>query len=372
MKKVKKIYEEEQYPIYEFTINENDPNTLSLISMVADPAIEVKGFYFNAIDEETKPQLFSDEEKRIVAGPVIIPNKKIKRKDENGNIYFGFFSIETIEKMVELLNKNLNKRPSGVINDEHSNRMVDAYIMGSWIIKDSQYDKSRTYGFDLPVGTFFMEVKVEDEDYWNKDVKEDGKFGFSIEALLGLKPANFSTVKEKKTEQWLEVLQELNWVVKDETFIEFLSSIEELDEWELKGPVLTKEDEDEQFNLENFATDNKKKGIHQEERWYNYNADKSNICPICKDLAKLGWVEFGLLPKFKKAHLFIGEGKWNSPDSSCQCRKGYRTTKGQATPVTPVTGRNGDNPLELYFGRTEEVKQRIEEIKAKYKNGCCK
>lgn len=212
---------DEQYPLFEFIVDEENEESLSLISLVVDPAIEVKGFCFSDVEPEKEIQLFANAEKRIIAGPALIPNKKIKRKDENGNMYMGFFSKETIEKMVEIFNRNIKNKPSGVINDEHSNRMVDADIVGSWIIADSYYDKSKTYGFDLPVGSFFIEVKCNDKKFWNEQVKDGGKFGFSIEGLMRTKLAYFS----KDKEEWIKVLSEIGWVVKDDNFIHFLKNL---------------------------------------------------------------------------------------------------------------------------------------------------
>lgn len=220
-KRVKKIYKEEEYPTFEFVIDETNDLSLTRVSLVADPAIEVRGKYFAA---EKDYKMFSNDEKQIVAGPAMIPNKKILRKDENGNIYQGFFTKQTIKKMVEIFNKNLKDRPSGVINDEHTNRMVNAYVMGSWIIEDSYYDKSRYYGFDLPVGTWFMEVKVDDKDFWENSVKGENKFSFSIEGLMGVMPVEMKSIKTDENE-WLDVLSEIGWLNIDDDFKDFLKKI---------------------------------------------------------------------------------------------------------------------------------------------------
>jgi hypothetical protein len=219
---MKKIYNENQLPVFEFIIDEEDERALSKIALTANPAIELKGKYFS---KEIEYQMFSDEEKQIIAGPAMIPNIKIKRKDENGNLYMGYFTKETIAKMVEIFNKNLKDKPQGVINDEHSENMVDAYIVGSWIVEDSYYDKSKFYGYDLPVGTWFMEVKVEDKDFWNKGVKEEGKYGFSIEGIMDIifkgKGDRFSKVDE----EWFSVLKEIGWLDIDDDFLNFLDQI---------------------------------------------------------------------------------------------------------------------------------------------------
>ena len=37
--------------------------------------------------------------------------------------------------------------------------MVDGYIMEDWIVEDDYYDKSRHYGFDVPVGTWMVSIR---------------------------------------------------------------------------------------------------------------------------------------------------------------------------------------------------------------------
>lgn len=217
-KKVKTIYREEEYPTFEFVIDEDNELSLSRVSLVADPAIQLKGKCFS---NEKEVQFFSNEEKQIVAGPAMVPNKRILRKDDAGNLYQGYFTKQTIKKMVEIFNKNIQNRPSGVINDEHTNKMVDAYVLGSWIVEDSYYDKSRYYGFDLPVGTWFLEVKVDDKDFWENNVKGEGKFGFSIEGLMGIRPTEFKKTNIEEDE-WLDVLNQIGWLNVDDDFRKFI------------------------------------------------------------------------------------------------------------------------------------------------------
>ncbi len=66
-------------------------------------------------------------------------------------------------------------------NDEmHNGKAVsDVYVVESWI-KESDSDKSNIYGFeDLPIGTWFVSMKVKNEDVW-KRVKEGKLNGFSV------------------------------------------------------------------------------------------------------------------------------------------------------------------------------------------------
>jgi hypothetical protein len=209
-------------PIYKIDINEFDESGIEFISLVANPAIMLKGLAFasvnlppchdfckceiidsnwvfglsdngpceycvsnkNEFDRQRKSfDLQFNEEKQIIAGPAIIPDFKIYRYDKDLGEYYVVFTKEVIEKMVEKFNQLSKQTP---INLDHSETIAPAFIKGSWIIENSEFDKSRVYGFDLPEGTWFLEVKVTDPSFWNDEIKKNGKFGFSVEGLMGL------------------------------------------------------------------------------------------------------------------------------------------------------------------------------------------
>lgn len=148
------------------------------------------------------------------------------------------------------------------------------------------------------------------------------------------------------------------------------------------GPIKTNKQIYQQKFLETEAKLIRFAGGKQMERWYAYGEDS---CPICDKLASLGWVEFGLLPPFKKAHSIIGEGKWKCSDANCQCAKGYKRVAGeQAKNIIPISGYNGPNSIkrpklkftddtevELKY-TTEEVKQILQEMKHEFGSCNCK
>lgn len=133
----------------------------------------------------------TNKDKQIIAGPIMIPDYNIYRKDADGEYYINF-SKETIKQLTDKFFKNNNNR---AINLDHTNQMVQGYIQEHWIIEDSMYDKSKYYGFNLPVGTSFVVVKIENEQFWNQEVKDMGKYGFSIEGVLGKKLMKYAAEK---------------------------------------------------------------------------------------------------------------------------------------------------------------------------------
>jgi len=132
-----------------------------------------------AMDKEkmSKQRFQTDDEKRIVLGPAMIPDMKIFRKDSLGNPYYVYFSSDTIKMIAEkyMRNKYIDN------NDEmHNGKAVsDVYVIESWI-KESENDKSTDFGYgDLPVGTWFVSMKVKNDETWAK-VKEGKLNGFSV------------------------------------------------------------------------------------------------------------------------------------------------------------------------------------------------
>jgi len=129
---------------------------------------------------------FFDDDKRILIGAAMVPNRMIHRYDNLGNLYYVFFSKETIKKMA---NKFLRQRRTDETNIEHDGRKLGAdkvYITESWVSEDPVKDKSAAYGFDLPVGTWYVAMKVEDKKVWEQ-IKNKELNGFSVEGLFAEK-----------------------------------------------------------------------------------------------------------------------------------------------------------------------------------------
>lgn len=119
-----------------------------------------------------------DEEKRIVAGPLMVPNKFIFRRDENGDPYYVFFSKDTIRRIQERFNKSGFQNITDI--DHDGDIRTDNILLEQWIIESREYDKSKFYGFNnLPKGTWFGVYKVNDDKTW-EDIRSGKIRGFSI------------------------------------------------------------------------------------------------------------------------------------------------------------------------------------------------
>jgi hypothetical protein len=122
-----------------------------------------------------------DEDKQILVGPALIPNKKIPRVDgETNEEYLVYFKEETISKAQELFMKTLRNNNATY---EHKMEIGGVSVIESWI-KESKHDKSEEFGFsELPIGTWFIKMKVDNQDVWEQ-VKQGNIKGFSIEGYF--------------------------------------------------------------------------------------------------------------------------------------------------------------------------------------------
>lgn len=161
-------------------------NGVDTISIVSDPAIEED---FVALKRATKQEPFhtqkaielsvQDEEKRLLVGPALVPNKPIYRNDEEE--YYIFFSKDTIRKASQLFLKKGHQNSTSL---EHDQRLKGLHVVESWIVEDEEKDKSLLYGMKPPVGTWMLSVKVDNEDVWKEQVKTGKVKGFSIEGYF--------------------------------------------------------------------------------------------------------------------------------------------------------------------------------------------
>tara|TARA_R100000951_G_scaffold35619_1_gene30146 strand:- start:599 stop:2086 length:1488 start_codon:yes stop_codon:yes gene_type:complete len=180
---------------------ENEFSGIEAISVVENPAIEED---FIALKEHKEVKLAEvDKEKRILMGAALIPNKKIYRNSGEEE-YYIFFAEETVRKASELFLMKGNQNNSTL---EHDVELEGMSVVESWIIEDETKDKSRKYNFDLPVGTWMVSVKVNNDDIWNQ-VKAGEIKGFSIEGYFADK---MDSPKESVQESFCsECLDELN------------------------------------------------------------------------------------------------------------------------------------------------------------------
>jgi hypothetical protein len=147
------------------------------------------------LENEKMTFAVASEDKMIIVGAAMIPNKMIHRYDMFGNKYYVYFSKDSIRKMA---NRFLKQKRTDETSIEHNGIKLGSdkvYVIESWISEDPIKDKSANYGFELPAGTWFVQMKVEDPKVWEL-VKQNNLSGFSVEGLFKEK-AVFSKQEEQ-------------------------------------------------------------------------------------------------------------------------------------------------------------------------------
>tara|TARA_R100001198_G_C5150035_1_gene159912 strand:- start:34 stop:750 length:717 start_codon:yes stop_codon:yes gene_type:complete len=202
-----KDYYEKTTSIVELVIDdESESLAIDAISLVSAPAIEQDFVYFG---KEKNNLTFAkvDEEKRMLVSPALIPNKQIFRYDPNTDKeYYVFFSKSTVRKASELYLKHNNHHKA---TQEHNERVSGVLTVESWI-KEGDMDKSKLYHYDLPNGTWFVKMRIDNDRLW-QDIKDGNLKGLSIEGYFTDKMEKMS--EKAPTDE--EILKALNEIIRE-------------------------------------------------------------------------------------------------------------------------------------------------------------
>jgi len=117
----------------------------------------------------------------MLISPALIPNKQIFRYDpQTDSDYYVYFSKETVAQAAALYLKHNNHHKATY---QHEDRVSGVLTVESWI-KEGDQDKSNLYGFDLPIGTWFVKMSITNDDIW-KEIKSGNSIkGLSIEGYF--------------------------------------------------------------------------------------------------------------------------------------------------------------------------------------------
>ena len=146
----------------------------------------------NKKEDFSKIEFAKDNDKRMIFGPLMLPNILIPRiEEETGEKYFVKFKPETIEKiqrkfMIDGYQRNTNL--------EHSNKTFnDVVLVENWIVESAQ-DKIYSFGYNqnqIPIGSwvggYYVLPTKEGDKIWEELIKTGKVKGFSVEGFFNLK-----------------------------------------------------------------------------------------------------------------------------------------------------------------------------------------
>jgi len=195
--------------VYEAVFKEGLTQGMFALGLVYDPAMQDFFVAFNNEEDSVVELSTVNEEKRMLLGAILIPNKDILRVDKEGNQFSMRFSEDTIEKIGH---NWIQKAEHKNFTKEHSEKLENISVVEMWTVSDPEKDKSNFYGKTYPKGTLVAMTKVNDDKTW-EDVKNGTIKGYSIEAVLGLKNIEFSN--ELNTNIEMTELQKITDAIKD-------------------------------------------------------------------------------------------------------------------------------------------------------------
>lgn len=195
-----------EVPIYIAEIGESYDAGVSAVSLVQIPAILTKWEAF----AEKEIQTYSiNEEKQVIAGPAMIADLPIKRKDAFGNDYYIIYPAKVIEDMVQ---KFAAQQRYNQVNIMHSSStMVSNIAMVECFCIDRKRGINPPKGFEqLTEGSWWLGYKVWDKELFN--ACKDTYKGFSIEGYFDLIPSG--TAEKKDIDDIVSQLTEIEQFLK--------------------------------------------------------------------------------------------------------------------------------------------------------------
>jgi hypothetical protein len=224
-----------ELPIIELTLEDLEQG-IDATALVENPAIQRNWMAF----KEHKSYEFKthNEDKRILAGALMVADFPMYR-NMNGKEFFVKFSSETIEQLADrmVLNNKLT-----AFNFEHDSKkeLADMHIQQFFII-NTELGMDTPKGFDeLPNGSLFAFVKVNNEQVWNDYVKTGIVKGFSIEG-------NFATKEEFSEQTFLNEFQTIinmtDKKIATSKLDELVAKAKSLFSEEVKEEIVKKEEE---------------------------------------------------------------------------------------------------------------------------------
>lgn len=190
---------------YEALYDASDTKGVYGISLVYDPAMV--GHFLKFSNHKEKVQFSTiNEEKRILLGLVLEPNKLVYR-NQGGEEFNIVFSEDTIKELSHNFLKQGYQSNSSL---EHSEEIHGVTFVESWTVENPKIDKSVNFGMSYPKGSWLVMMKVDNDEVWNDYIKNGKVRGFSIDALVKLKEVNkVEMSKEQENKKLLKSIEDI-------------------------------------------------------------------------------------------------------------------------------------------------------------------
>mgnify|MGYP000861501675 CR=1 FL=1 len=159
-----------------FIDESQDKDGIDALSLVKFPAIEENWVALNNHRIEFKSV---DDEKRIIIGLALVPDKLIYRK--NGDYEYNIkFSKETVNKAARLYLKKLNNNNATL---EHKTEVEGVSVVESWTVDNPKIDKTALYDLNAVEGSWAVIMSIDNDKVW-EEIKNGTYLGISVEGYF--------------------------------------------------------------------------------------------------------------------------------------------------------------------------------------------
>ena len=188
---------ENKLPIFYATIDENTKGLeykeqgIQNIALVDSPAMLTEWLMFSS-QKPIEFKMALNEEKRIITAPVIVADLPIYR-NVKGNEFYVVYKKDTIMKLAQKYGaENRNQ----LVKLTHDTEQIakDVFVFESFVSDESR-GIMQPKGFDLPDGTWFVSMKINNNEIWDKAKKGEIN-GISLEGFFDLEDAASLTDSE--------------------------------------------------------------------------------------------------------------------------------------------------------------------------------
>lgn len=182
---------EKKIPIFYADINQSltglelKEQGIQNIALVESPAMLTEWLMFSE-QKPTELKLAFNEEQKIITAPVIVADLPIYRKVIENGIEKEFYVVYKKETNMQILQKYMldgNQKKIKLTHD--TSELSKGVFVFEVFMSDESRGIQQPKGFDLPDGTIFCSMKINNPDLWNRAKKGEVK-GISLEGFFDL------------------------------------------------------------------------------------------------------------------------------------------------------------------------------------------
>ena len=197
--------------VVKWRLSEEQKESVDTIALVEDPAIETnflvfqkniqeatdniaEEFFFKMFEAEqaSKRRFVVDETrfehlrgKNLVFAPIMLADKLIIRQDNSGELYYGYFAGEDIRNAAYYFTSNKLIDSWNLHHDaSQATEGNQVELLESWIVEDTDTDKAKFFGYNLPKGSWVGILRINDQELYDNYITTGAIKGVSVEAYV--------------------------------------------------------------------------------------------------------------------------------------------------------------------------------------------